>query len=117
MTQNRNPGAVAATGASKTFSSATERGEDSQPSLRFQAKSPRRAWWQVPALADIDDEDLRRQSAHLHRLGARSVYEFILEVVGGADPIDRLEAYSRLDPSVVRYLGGDRLPLVEGAIQ
>jgi hypothetical protein len=29
-------------------------------------------WWQVPTLDDLADEDLRRQAAHLCRLGERS---------------------------------------------
>jgi excisionase family DNA binding protein len=59
----------------------------------------------------VDDEYLRRLCAHLHRLGERSVYEFVREIIGGADPVDRLAAYSRLDPGVLA--GGDRLPVTE----
>ena len=65
----------------------------------------------------FENADLKRLCAHLHRVGERSVYEFVREVAGGADPIARLEAYERLDPAILAYLGGDRIPLIEGARQ
>ena len=61
----------------------------------------------------VDDARLRRQSAHLRRLGDRSVYEYIRWVANGADPIEALAAFDRLDPSIVKYLGADRLDLEE----
>lgn len=56
---------------------------------------------------------------HLHSLGPRSTYEILLEVADGADVLDRLEVYARLDPGVVSAIGADRMPplpitLVEG---
>ena len=61
----------------------------------------------------VDDARLRRQSAHLRRLGDRSVYEYIRWVANGADPIEALAAFDRLDPSIVKYLGAHRLDLEE----
>ena len=52
----------------------------------------------------IDDARLRRD---------RSVYEYIRWVANGADPIEALAAFDRLDPSIVKYLGADRLDLEE----
>ena len=46
----------------------------------------------------------------LHDLGPRPLYEFLREVASGSDPIDRLEIYARLDPAIVRALGGDQFP-------
>jgi hypothetical protein len=54
---------------------------------------------------------------HLLALGERPLYEVLCEIVGGADPLSRLEAYGALDPDTVRALGADRLPflfLIEG---
>jgi hypothetical protein len=61
----------------------------------------------------VDDARLRRQSAHLRRLGDRSVYEYIRWIADGADPIEALNAFDRLDPSIVKYLGADRPDLEE----
>jgi hypothetical protein len=70
-----------------------------------------------PRRADFSDrrvDDARlRQSAHLRRLGDRSVYEYIRWVANGADQIEALAAFDRLDPSIVKYLGADRLDLEE----
>jgi hypothetical protein len=50
-------------------------------------------------------------SRHLYQLGERPVFEWACEVIGGStDPLGRLEAYGRLDPDIVRALGGDALP-------
>lgn len=50
-------------------------------------------------------------SRHLYHLGPRPLFEWACEIVGGSsDPLGRLEAYGRLDPDIVRALGGDRLP-------
>lgn len=66
--------------------------------------------------APRDDAKRRRLCAHLTALGPRSVYEFTREVMNGADVVERplktltpLEAYDRLDASVMKYLGADRL--------
>jgi hypothetical protein len=48
----------------------------------------------------------------LHGLGERPAYEFIREILAGAAPVDRLEAFGRIDPAIVKYLGADRMPLV-----
>ena len=58
----------------------------------------------------IPRERLRHLARHLHRLGERSVYELIREIMAGEDIGKRLEVYARLDPSIVKYLGADRLP-------
>jgi len=44
-------------------------------------------------------------------LGERPVYEYLKEVVDGANAVDRLEAFARLDPAVVAALGGSALPM------
>jgi hypothetical protein len=56
-----------------------------------------------------DDDRLRRLAAHLHSLGPRPLHEFLREIAAGADLFERLERYARLDPAIVKYLGGDRL--------
>ena len=53
---------------------------------------------------------LRHLARHLHQLSERPVYELLRELDAGADLLDALERYRTLDPSVVRALGGDRLP-------
>ncbi len=53
---------------------------------------------------------LRYLAQHLHDLGPRPTFELLCELVGGADPLDRLERYARLDPTVVRKLGGAEIP-------
>jgi hypothetical protein len=53
---------------------------------------------------------LRRLADHLHTLGPRPIFEYLREIIAGADPVDRLERYAELDPEVIRALGGDRLP-------
>jgi hypothetical protein len=49
---------------------------------------------------------------HLHSLGPRALHEFLLEVIAapGGDVVERLEVYRRLDPAVVRAVGGDQFP-------
>jgi hypothetical protein len=69
--------------------------------------------WQRPSLADIDDEDLRRQSARLTAFGPRATYEFCRGLLTGRDIIESLATYERLDPGVLAYLGGDRLTVAE----
>jgi hypothetical protein len=66
-------------------------------------------------LADRQRADLRlrRQCARLHVLGPRSTYEYVKWIANGADPITALNAFDRLDPASVKYLGADRLDLEE----
>jgi hypothetical protein len=54
---------------------------------------------------------LQRLVARLHALGPRPMYELVRELAAGADLFDRLEVYSRLDPHIVRALGGDLLSI------
>jgi hypothetical protein len=58
-----------------------------------------------------DDPAIWRHAEHLHRCGARAVYEFLREVLAGADVRDRLDAYARIDPAILHYLSGDRPPV------
>lgn len=58
-----------------------------------------------------DDPVIWRHAEHLHRCGARAVYEFIREVLAVADVRDRLQAYARIDPAILHYLSGDRAPV------
>jgi hypothetical protein len=62
---------------------------------------------------------VRRLAEHLHRLGPRPLYEFLSEVIQGADALERLEVYSRLaaHADFIRAHDGDRLPtlfVIEG---
>jgi hypothetical protein len=58
-------------------------------------------------LADRQRADLRlrRQCGRLHALGPRSTYECVKWIANGADPITALNAFDRLDPAIVKYLG------------
>jgi hypothetical protein len=47
---------------------------------------------------------------HLYRLGPRPIFETLCAIYGGADLIETLQDYRRLDPAVVAFLGADRLP-------
>jgi hypothetical protein len=49
---------------------------------------------------------------HLHDLGARAIFELLLEPVTahGTNVIDRLEAYGRIDPEILKALGGHQFP-------
>ena len=57
---------------------------------------------------------LERMVQRVHSLGPRPLGELLAEiatVTGQPDLIaDRVEAYSRLDPAVLRAIGGDRFP-------
>jgi hypothetical protein len=83
--------------ASKTVS--TPRGNNLEPTAASGAAQT----------IDAGDARLRLLARRLHRLGERPVYEFIREILAGADPVERLEAYARLDPAIVKYLGADRM--------
>ncbi len=72
-----------------------------------------------PVSTDKDGEALagphfERQVEHLHRLGPRAVAELLIEIAhctGQSGVIaDRLQAYARLDPAVLRAVGGDKFP-------
>jgi hypothetical protein len=60
--------------------------------------------------ASIRRERLAYLARRLHRLGERPLYEFIREIIAGANPIERLEAFARIDSAIVKYLGADRMP-------
>lgn len=53
---------------------------------------------------------LQRLATHLHDLGPRAVFEFIVEMstVYGPEVTERLEAYGRIDPALLRAVGADR---------
>jgi len=53
---------------------------------------------------------LRRQRLveHLHRLGPSPLGHFLNEIERGASVAEMLELYRRIDPELVRALGGDR---------
>ena len=53
---------------------------------------------------------VRALAVRLHHLGPRPLYEFLCELAGGADPLDRLETYAALDPETIRVLGGCEMP-------
>ncbi len=72
-----------------------------------------------PVSTDKDGEALtglhfERQVERVHNLGPRPLAELLAEIAiatGESDLIaDRVEAYSRLDPAVLRAIGGDRFP-------
>ena len=50
----------------------------------------------------------RRQFEHLHRLGPRAVGELLLEVADHHDIELVLARYARLDPDILKALGGDK---------
>jgi hypothetical protein len=59
---------------------------------------------------------LRRLADQLHALGPRPLFEYLREIIAGADPVDRLERYAAIDPDVLRALGGDHLPPVHRVV-
>ena len=61
-------------------------------------------------VASIRRERLAYLARRLHRLGERPLYEFIREIIAGADPIERLEVFARIDPAIAKYLGAHRMP-------
>jgi len=58
----------------------------------------------------IPRERLRRLARKIHALGPRPLYELLAEIDAGANFRDRVEVYARLDPNIVRVLGGSDLP-------
>jgi len=55
---------------------------------------------------------LHQLARRLHSLGERPLFELLREIVSGADAVDRLEAFARLDPAIVALLGGSALPSI-----
>jgi hypothetical protein len=53
---------------------------------------------------------VRHLTRHLYSLGPRPLYEWACEIIGGANALERLEVYGRLDVDTVRALGADKLP-------
>lgn len=54
---------------------------------------------------------LRQLAPRLHRLGSRTLYQFLADVVGGSsNPLGRLEAYAQLDAKTLDAFGGRDLP-------
>ena len=55
---------------------------------------------------------IRQLAPRLHRLGPRPFFEFCCEIVGGADPMTRLERFAALDGlnDFIRANGGHDLP-------
>ncbi len=53
-----------------------------------------------------------RMIEHLHSLGVRALAELLDEIAAAtgqpAIVADRIEAFAKLDPEVLRFLGGDR---------
>lgn len=64
---------------------------------------------------------LRRGSEHLHDLGARATFEYLLEVGQACECTDQivalLDEWRRLDPETLRALGGDRFPPLLRAVK
>jgi hypothetical protein len=57
----------------------------------------------------VPDATLRRLALHLFALGPRCVFEFLKAIMNGAPVVDTLEAYERLDPAIVKYLGASEM--------
>ena len=62
----------------------------------------------------LTGQRFERQIARVHALGVRPLAEMIAEIatLTGESALiaDRVAAYARLDPEIVRALGGDRFP-------
>lgn len=52
----------------------------------------------------------RRLTEHLRTLGARAILEALIAVERGATVDEALSDFGRLDVSMVRAVGGDRIP-------
>ena len=50
---------------------------------------------------------IRQLAERLHALGPKPLTELLFEVAAGHDLWGRLEAYSHMNPEIVRALGGD----------
>ena len=68
---------------------------------------------EMPSYADTlppSSARLRFLAQRIHRLGSRPLYELLRELVDGADPLPRPEAYAALAPlAVIADLDGDQL--------
>jgi hypothetical protein len=69
--------------------------------------------------AGMPDARLRLLADRLHRLGPRPLYEFLRELINGAELLPRLEVYARLAPLApfIAELNGDQahdLHLING---
>jgi hypothetical protein len=77
--------------------------------------------WPVPAPEPtqpaIPPAKLKRLARHLHSLGERGLFECLKAIISGAPIGDTLEAYTRLDPAVLKYFGGDYLRDTDGTLQ
>ena len=56
----------------------------------------------------IPEVRLRRLAGQLHSLGPRPTFEFLREIFKGADPLERLERYARLDRACRTALNQER---------
>jgi hypothetical protein len=56
-------------------------------------------------------------AARVHDLGPRPLAELFLELLAGADPVERIEVYAALPADFIRALGGDRLPASARAVR
>lgn len=85
------------------------------PSDQAERAHPRKSpnsWQALDHVAEEVTLRLRRErhARHLHRLGARPVYEALIEVADGEDLDDVLARYADLKVEIVEALGGDRFP-------
>ena len=66
----------------------------------------------MSAIAGTDDARLRLMAGRIHRLGPGPLYYLFRELVDGADPWPRLEAYGRLEPlaALIAAIDGDPIP-------
>lgn len=60
-------------------------------------------------IASSAAQQIKGLVAHLFCLGPRPVFEAFCGIHGGANLIETLEDYRRLDSAILKYLGGDRL--------
>jgi hypothetical protein len=52
----------------------------------------------------------RHQCELLHALGPRPTFELLREILNGADLVERLPVYARINPEILYALGGDSMP-------
>ena len=45
-------------------------------------------------------------AGRIHDLGPRALAELFIELLAGADPLERIERYATLDPAIVAAVGG-----------
>ena len=62
----------------------------------------------------LTEPHFERMVEHLHRLGPRPVGELLIEIAIATGQsslvMDRLQAYARLNPEIVNFVGGDHFP-------